>query len=412
MPAGRTDQPFDEPRVDRHACSRSERVEHSVEPAGPSYTSHVLALPRPLARALRHDVPVRVLVVRLGALGDVLRTLPAVRLVGRALPRATLWWAVDDRWRAVLEGEPDLEGLVCLPRGEWEQQLRRPLSWPALGGAVRALAARLQALGADLVLDFHGNLRSGLVGWLSGAPVRLGYAGHQSREGNRFLTTHRVPEGARRTPRIERNLGLVRALGLPDAPLPLGELALVRRGAPAAERVLEQSGLGTRPFALLNPGASAAQSFKRPPAALLAAVARRLESHGLGALVVWGPREEPWAREVVDLAPGGARLAPPTDLAALAALTARARLFVGGDSGPLHLACMLGRPVLGLYGPTDPRVNGPWGVPARVVAPDGRAYSGIRRVDRRGPGCEAIEPTQVETALEDLLTEIGASPDR
>jgi len=383
-----------------------------VEPAFPSYTPPVLALPRPLARALRDHAPVKLLVVRLGALGDVLRTLPAVRLVRRALPRASIIWVVDDRWRTVLDGEPDLSGVVTLPRTAWEHNLRGPLRWPALIGGVLGLGRQLSGLGVDCVLDFHGNLRSGVIGWLSGAPVRLGYAGHQSREGNRFLTTHRVPAGARRTPRIERNLDLVRALGLADAPLATGELALARRGMESAERVIEASGLAGHSFALVNPGASAAQAYKRPPPELLAAAARRLSFHGIVALVVWGPAEAAWAREVVERSGDAARLAPATDLATLAALIRHARLFVGGDSGPLHLACAQGRPVLALYGPTDPVVNGPWGVPARVVVPDGRTYSGIRRIDRRVSGWEKIDAAAVEHALDDLLAEIGVSANR
>jgi ADP-heptose:LPS heptosyltransferase len=361
-------------------------------------------LPPALENALRDaGASPTIFVIRLGALGDILRTIPAMRLIRRGLPHAALWWVVDDRWRQALEGHADLSGTLALPRRDWQRQVRSPAGWPALGLSLRAVRRQLQAHDPDLVLDFHGNLRSGLVGLLSGAAVRLGHGGHQSREGNRWLTTHRVPAGPRRRSRLERNLDLVRALGLPDGPLPLGDLPLATAGRDAAQRIVGGDGGATTPFAVINPGASVSQAHKRPPAELLAAAAERLGRHGVLPLVVWGPGEEGDARAVVERS--GARLAPPTDLAALAALLARARLFVGGDSGPLHLACLTGCPVLGLYGPTDPLVNGPWGVPSRSVVPAGRVYTGIKRVDRRGGGFAGISLEQVRRAVDELLAE-------
>ena len=345
------------------------------------------------------------LVVRLGALGDVLRTIPTVRLIRRGLPRSAIWWVVDDRWQAVLAGHPDLTGTVVLPRREWERRMRTPAGWPGLLRSVGGFRRSVRAMKPDLVLDFHGNLRSGLVGRMSGASVRLGYSGHQQKEANRWLTTHRVPSGSRRTPRIERNLELLRALGLPDRPLPLGDLPLARAGSVTADSVIASIGPGSGGFAIVNPGASVAQAYKRPPAELLAVAARRLDERGAMPLVVWGPGEEQEARRVVELTAGAAMLAPPTDLATLASLLERSRLFVGGDSGPLHLACLVGCPVLALYGGTDPIVNGPWGVVSRSVFSADREYTGIKRVDRQGGGFEGVTGDQVARAVDELLAE-------
>jgi 3-deoxy-D-manno-octulosonic-acid transferase/heptosyltransferase-1 len=349
-----------------------------------------------------------VLVVRLGALGDILRTIPSVRLICRALPRSAVWWVVDDRWRVALEGLADLAGTIAVPRRQWERHVRSPAGWPALLRSVRELRARLRESAPDLLLDFHGNLRSGIIGRLSGAPVRLGYAGHHAKEGNRWFTTHRVPAGSRRTPRIERNLDLVRAVGAPDGPLPLGDLPLARAGADEANRIVAETCGTSRAFAVINPGASLAQAYKKPPAALLSTAAVRLARRAVTPLVVWGPGEEPDARQVVKTAGSGSVLAPPTDLPALAALLERARLFVGGDSGPLHLACAVGCPVLGLYGATDPVVNGPWGVPSRSVFPGSRVYTGIKRIDRKGGGFAGISEEQVGRAVDELLDELSA----
>jgi ADP-heptose:LPS heptosyltransferase len=235
----------------------------------------------------------------------------------------------------------------------------------------------------------------------------LGYAGHQAKECNRWFTTHRVPAGSRRTPRIERNLDLVRATGAPDGPLPLGDLPLARAGDASANLVVAESCGSSGKFAVINPGASVAQAYKKPPAQLLAAAAVRLARRAVTPLVVWGPGEEPDARQVVAAAGDLAVLAPPTDLPTLAALLERARVFVGGDSGPLHLACSVRCPVLALYGATDPVVNGPWGVPSRSVFPEGRVYTGIKRIDRKGGSFAGISEEQVGRAADELLNELS-----
>ncbi len=364
------------------------------------------SLPASLTRRLE-DPQARptLLVVRLGALGDILRTLPAVRLIRKALPHSSIWWAVDDRWQHALEGMAALDGTVVVPRRQWRRQLRTPSAWPALCASFGRLRRELAAVGADLTVDFHGNLRSGIVGRLSGAPVRLGYEGHQQREANRWLTTHHVASRSRRTPRIERNLDLVRALGLPDGPLPLGDLPLAQEGRRAADAIVNSLGVASGGYAVINPGSSTAQFYKRPPTELLAAAAGAAHRRGIRPLVVWGPGEEDEARRVVEQSGGCAIYAPPTDLAALAALLDGARLFVGGDSGPLHMACIVGCPVVGLYGPTDPIVNGPWGAPSRAVFPEGHRYTGVKRLDREGVGLEGVGPDQVTAAVETLLDE-------
>lgn len=340
-------------------------------------------------------------VLRLAAMGDVLRTLPAVRLLRSGLPEARIHWLVDDRWAAVLEGVEELDGVVRFPRKAWGALPSGPRGFGARLRSLRELRAELGRLRGDLLLDFHGNLRSGVLGRLSGVPVRLGYSGPQAKEGNRVLTTHHVPARERRTPRMERNLDLIRALGLPDGPLRVGDLPLARRGREAATHIA-----GDGPIAVVSPGASAAQAYKKPPASTLAAAARACTAAGLTPWIVWGPGEEPDARAVVDLE-GDARLAPPTDLPTLAALLERATVYVGGDSGPLHLACAVGCPVVGVYGPTDPRINRPWGVPYRVVAPPGRTYSGLKREDRRAGRFEGLADETVAGAVTELCGEIS-----
>jgi len=367
----------------------------------------VRALPAPLATALRNrGESLTILVIRLGAMGDILRTLPAVRLLRTHLPRSRIVWVAESHWRIVLEGHDAIDGVVDVPRRDWNAWIASPTTWFRLGGSVRDLRRRLRAERPGLALDFHGHLRSGWIARLSGAPVRLGYDGHQQKEGNRWFSTHHVASGERRTPRAERNLDLLRALGIPDAPLPPPYLPLADAGLAGAKSVLEV--MGSRPgYAILSPGASVSQAYKKPPASLLAAACRRLAERELTALVVYGPGEEEDARRVVELSGTAATLAPPTDLATLAALIAGARLFVGGDSGPLHMACAVGCPVLGIYGPTDPRVNRPWGTEFVALHPAQREYTGIKRLDREAGGFDGLTDDLVVEAVDTLLERVG-----
>lgn len=366
------------------------------------YTPAVRPLPRRLSRSLEQQGRgLGLLVVRLGAFGDVLRTVPAMRLLRRALPEARLAWMIEDRWRIALEGHPDLDRLIVVPRAEWEPLVRTG-RFHRLVGRLRAFGRHARQTPIDCSIDFHGNFRSGLLTRLCAAPVRIGFAGHQQKEGNFLFSTHRIPSGDLRTPRMERNLDPIRLLGLPLEPLPGAALPMVDAGAAAAEQVVAGLDEAREGFALISPGASLKQIYKKPPADLLVAACERLSARRLVPLVVYGPGEEDDARAVAGRVPAAA-LAPPTDLPALSALLHRARVFVGGDSGPLHLACATGCPVVGIYGPTDPRVNRPWGVPYTVVHPPGRRYTGIKRIDRNSGGFDGLTATHVVEAIDAIL---------
>ena len=337
-------------------------------------------------------------------MGDIVRTLPAVRLVRFSLPDARVRWVAWEPWAPLLQGHGEVDEVVPLPRAAWRAMSRSPLTWPALGGALRDVVRRLREGRPGLVLDFHGDLRSGLLGSSSGASVRLGYAGHQQKEGNVLLTTHHVPPGARRRSRVERNLDLVRALRLPVEPLPDAGLPIGPDDERAAVETLRAAGVAGA-YAVLNAGASRRQAYKKPPPALLGAAARALASRGVTPLIAQGPGEEEDARAAVEASGGAARSTGATTLLGLAALLRDARIFVGGDSGPLHLACGVGCPVVGIYGPTDPVVNAPWRVPFATVVPEGRVYTGIKARDRVSGGFAGIREEAVSDAIDRVLAD-------
>jgi ADP-heptose:LPS heptosyltransferase len=363
----------------------------------------VRAVPARLIEGLREGGSgLTVVALRTGALGDILRTLPAVRWLRARAPACRIAWVADEPWVPLLDGHPDLDAVLALPRARWRRAPRTPRGVREVAGSMREIAARLRGLHADLALDFHGNLRSGVLGLVSGAPVRLGFEGHQQKEGNHWLTTHRVPAGPRRVSRVERNLTLVRALGLPEVPLPDGGIAIPPEASARAALALTEGGCASCSYAVISPSASRGQAYKKPPLPLLVEAARALERAGSVPWIVHGPGEIADAEALAREAGGAARVAPPTDLLTLAAMLRGARMFVGGDTGPLHLACAVGCPVVGIYGPTDPVVNSPWGVPHVVVAPPGRAYTGIKKLDRVAGGFTGLSADDVAKAIRSL----------
>ncbi len=304
----------------------------------------------------------RILVIRLGSLGDVVRTRFAFAGLRELCPEARIDWLVDDRCAAGLVGLAGLGEILTVPR--------RALTPGRPGGSLRALRGVLGTLRAhryDLSVDFHCVARSALAPAAARIPARVGYGPGVAREGSWRLLTHRVPLPEPHVSRFERNAALVRYLGgeVPSRPPPLD----LPQDAGA--------GLGELPreFMVVHPGTSPKTIYKRWAAARYAEVARSVyEASGIASLVTWGPvpGERERAEQVVRLAGAGARLAPETPgIDALLALLSRAKLFVGGDSGPMHLATLAGRPVVVVFGPTDPTENAPFsGLPSRVVRRD------------------------------------------
>lgn len=314
------------------------------------------------ATATLPDAPERILVIRLGALGDVVRTRFAFSGVRARYPEARIDWLVEDRSADGLCGIRDLDRVVQVPR--------RALRWGSPLRAARLLREVIHELRAEryeLSLDFHSILKSALLASAARIPVRIGYGAPLAREGAARLLTHPVELDRTYLSRFERNEALVRFVG-GEVPNTAPALALPS-GAGASLGELP------RDFAVIHPGTSRTTLYKRWELERFATVARELHrKHDVPALITWGPvrGEREMAEQIVAAAGEGARLAPATlEMAEILALFSRARLFIGCDSGPMHLAALAGLPLVVLLGPTDPVENAPFpGVPSRVVRRD------------------------------------------
>jgi heptosyltransferase-1 len=353
--------------------------------------------------------PRNILIVRLSAIGDVVHVLPCLHALREAFPKARIGWVVEELSAPLLQGHPEIDDLFAIPKKRWRAH---PIA-AALSGEKRAFYRRLRAGGWDVAVDFQGLTKSGWVARLSGARVRIGFAGKDGRELNRLFTNCRVtpPDTARHV--IQRNIALLEPLGIrnPAVEWRFPEWGEERRqlapffddlyadappdkfggGARSGEGASNESDSANRNgrirgFIALIPGAG--WETKRWPAEHFAALARILAGQDRDALavpdriarapqiLVGGPSEEALCREILQraqLPPERLRMAPPTNLRQLAALLQRAAVVAGGDTGPLHLAAALGAPVVGIYGASDPTRNGPWGERAVALEAEGGA---------------------------------------
>jgi lipopolysaccharide heptosyltransferase I len=330
----------------------------------------------------------RILIVRLSAIGDCIHGLPVLCALRNALPSAHLSWVVEGRTADLLRCHPALNAVVQLPR-RW---LKSPV-------AVWRARRQLRALRPDVAIDLQGLTKSAIAGWLSGAPTRIGFDGRDGRElSTRLNNTLSEPL---MTHVIDRNLELLQPLGIVPDEVRFG-LPAFDKDAPAVGRFVRDRGLGGG-FALLNVGAG--WPSKRWPADRFADVARYLgERYQVRSVVAWGGDEERHSADRVIVNAGGfAHMAPPTTLVELGALCQRAKLFIGCDTGPLHLAAAVDTPCIGLYGATSFRRNGPYG--EKHISLQKMLLQGGSR-ERRNAGDAAMRAISVEdvcAACDDLL---------
>lgn len=329
----------------------------------------------------------KALIARLSSIGDVVHTLPALAALARG--GWEVGWIAEPAGAAVLEGHPLLRRLHHAPRAR-----------AALVGA-RAMVEELRSERYDVALDFQGLWKSALWARLSRAARVVGYARPFRREPLSALLmreTVRLPPDLPHV--IDKNLALLRVLGIEAVgsrgfPLPSSD-------APAEAVRAALGGLGLSGFVILNPGGG--WPSKLWPADQFGAVARSLRDRRIASIVTWGPGEEALADRVVAASEGAAVRSFPTTLLEFVELARLSRLVVAADTGPLHLACAIGVPVVGLYGPTDPARNGPFSQEDRVVRRVPLCSPCHRRRCRTHEGVmAAIAPAEVLRAIDATL---------
>ncbi|HVB38163.1 MAG TPA: glycosyltransferase family 9 protein [Vicinamibacterales bacterium] len=342
----------------------------------------------------------RILIVRLGSLGDIVHTLPVAAAIRRAFPRARIDWLVSARQRQILDLVPVIDRRLVLGASAGSSASGDhpdDAAFAGAGGVLEAIRFLRQAR-YDVALDLQGLLKSAVLARASGAGRVIGFSTRYLRErlARPFYTEVHEPAGARHV--IEKNLSMLEPLGIRQFKV---EFPLDTTVSDVVREVREKTGTGPEGrFVLLNPGA--AWPNKRWPPERLGAVAAGLrDRHALPSVVVWGPGEESLAGTVVGASAGAAVLAPRTRIGDLVALTRAAALIVSGDTGPLHIATAVGTPIVGLYGPTSAARNGPWA--AADVTVSRTALCGCH--DKRR--CRRPTPCLLDVPVDEVLDAVA-----
>jgi lipopolysaccharide heptosyltransferase I len=345
-----------------------------------------------LSQSSSASAPSKILIVRLSAIGDVIHAMPLLCGLRRRYPEARLAWLVEEHAASLLEGHQALDELITVPRG-----------WLKSPRAVARLRRTLRRFAPQVTIDVQGLTKSSLAARLSGARRRIGFGCEKGRELSRWFNTELVRSTAAHV--IDSNLELLGPLGVEPSPVEFGVPERPDE-AQAARQTIGKLGL-QGPFAMINVGAGWPSKLWR--ADRYAAVASHLGRRwGMAALVVWaGAEEYEMAGRVVAGSEGHAQLAPATTLRELAALARRAALFVGSDTGPLHLAVAVGTPCVGLYGPMPAERNGPYG--PRHVALQEMRMEGTSRQRRTASRAlmDAIGAEAVSEACDRILQREG-----
>ena len=344
----------------------------------------------------------RLLVVRLSAMGDIIHALPAATALRKAFPEATIGWVIEERWAELLctlstarsgprsPQRPLADRIHTVNLKPWRRSLYSFQTWEQIAAAI----SEIRGVRYQVAVDFQGAARSALLARWSGAPTIYG-AVHPRENVAGMVYTRRVPTHGEHV--VEHALSLAGAVIGQSVPLPDIELPCDETAEHDCERKLAE--LGAREFALLNPGAG--WGAKQWPAERYGQVATALAKDGIKPLVNFGPGEEELARKVEA---ASEKVATPIacSLTQLISLTRRAQLFIGGDTGPLHLAAALKVPVVGIYGPTNPARNGPFGTRS-VVLRSSSSVTSHARVAAPEEGLLEITPEQVIAAARELL---------
>ena len=302
--------------------------------------------------------PRRILIIKPSAIGDVVHTLPVLAMLRKRWPAAHIAWLVTPACSGLLEGHPLLDEVILFDRRGYAK------SWRDLATAWRFFGFQrsLRQRNFDLVIDLQGLFRSGWLAWQTRAPMRVGFA--NAREFAPIFYTHRIDVGGPDQHAVSRYLKLAAAMGcdVSEVTFPLHVTDEDRRHV---EKLID----GVGRFAVLLPGAN--WPTKRWPIERFAALVGPLrERFGLATVVAGGPDDvklgdtilpspqpSPWKGEG---ARGAINLAGRTSLRQLVALLERAELVIANDSGPMHIAAALGRPLIAIFGPTNPIRTGPY----------------------------------------------------
>jgi len=356
----------------------------------------------------------RILIIRLSAIGDVVRALPSFALIRERFPNAEISWVVEENAYDILGGMSEIDEIILFPRKRLTQKAKNPLTFfGAIVEFVRFLKG-VKNKDFDIALDYHGILKSGIISYFSGAPIRLGFAKGFSKEMNHLFNNRKIDLPVPKLSRIARNLLLTEEL-TGRGNLPETYIETTEEDKRAVDDIETEYLSVKRPRVIVHPGTSPKTIYKRWGADRFAAVSDILISElDADVIITYGPGEKDTANDVKKAMKHDATiLKRPLKLRELAELYRRSDVYIGGDTGPMHIASFVGTPVVAIFGPTDPIENEPYEKTPFVMIRKPVDCSPCRKRDCvKGVCFDDISPREVADAAVKLLSgdkKVGAS---
>lgn len=341
-------------------------------------------------KSFNNQVGLRILIARLSHIGDCIATLPVACAIRTALPEATIGWVVESPSNQLLEHHPAIDELIVIPSGF----VKRPRQ-------LNAIRKRLKQFRPDVVIDPQSLMKSSLLGWLSGAKLRIGLARPAGREIAPLLNNKLINKTS--THIVDHSLELLKPIGI-ETPKVEFRLPANTAAAKTIDKFIAQSDFQHR-FVLINSGAGWAS--RRWPADRFAVVARHLaQQYQIPSVVAWaGEEEKKLAMQIIAESNGHAQIAPKTNLVELTELLRRSYFYLGSDTGPMHIAAAVGTTCLSLFGPTLPSYSGAYGSQHSSV----QTYH--QSTDRKTSNAAmlAIKADDVCKAVDQLLNRLNAA---
>ena len=348
------------------------------------------------------------LILRLSAVGDVIRTLPAVKALKENFPSSHITWIIEESSMNFLESQPGIDEVILFPRRRWARGIKSVKGIQKTLKEMGNFVANLRGKKFDVVLDFHGILKSGLLSYLSGAPKRIGFDRQSSKEGNFLFSNVKVSLPGQRLSRFERNFTLLKGLGL-EAKGFYHTLHIPREDQNYIESYFKKIPFTLKkPLIAIHPGTSPKTAYKRWMPEQYSLLADRLiRELGASVIFTWGPGELDWVEGIRKGMEEASLLAPRTEtLTQLGEIFRRCNLYVGGDTGPMHIASFVDVPVVAIYGPTDPVVNEPLGRHVKIRKDVG--CNPCRNRECKELHClEAVTVDDVFSGAEEILSIAG-----
>lgn len=338
----------------------------------------------------------KILIVKLGAVGDVVHTLPALHSLKKSFPNAFIAWVVEKKAIEVIRDNPYIDEIIIFERKELQKTYKEEGIIAALN-FLSSFGKKLKNYHFDIAIDFQTLFKSGIITRLSGAPERIGF--DKWRELNKLFTNKRIKSNKGHT--VDKYLDLVELAGGKADSTPV-KIYYSKEEGDYVDGFLKEEGLHGKKWVAINPGAS--WTSKLWGGERYAKLCDLLSESQVPHVLVWGPGEEKIVEEICQMAGNKPLVAPPTTITQLACMLERSSLYVGGDTGPMHMAVAMGTAVVGIFGPSDPERNGPYGEGHKVLQADIDCIKCWKRSCPKALECmESVSPQSVLEGIKEIL---------